>query len=674
MILKGVFLIVSVNIVSLLAGDLFLRLLGWERSLKASYIWGLVLIFALFQLVAYPMLRLGTSFSLLFRTFTGVVLGLTFLSLITGIAGRKSENILKMYSSGVKEFFQNAKKNVFLVLVLAGAVAVHFFMSEGFYYSSSDDGLYLTKGIEAIAQNSLAINDDMAWFGRDNAPILNFENGSTYSFFLAFLSKAFNVPISAVAKTFFLLNLLAAHLCAVSWAFEQVIEKKEHFFEKKIFFLSAYIVFQLFCVKEGSSGTWMTGFLYEGKSILIGIIFPLLLGSCFILLKRLDCFQSREWLSIAVIFLAGVSVSVIGIIFPAILYFCFGIAIVLGTRFKNFKRIWLPALLSAVPVVVFALLSFFTAKSLFFCLGGISAGDWVSSGRTVTENAGNAGLAAAVSQFLSWKDHFLYAVDLWQFVLYVLSVLYILFVGTKNQKVLFVISPLALLFTFANPLFCDFVASRITTPIVYWRIFWLFPVYFLPAFVLTDLIEKLTDGKLQRAVIIIAIAAVTYCGFEIFRYPQNGAVNSVYSLAADVGKLINVRPELRHNVYGLNAATIRTADTVLEDWEGEERPRLLFCCNRPFEIRQYSSEIVLVSEVRNYSSVEGNVPGTDVKLADFIQNYSSISDGQTLRDLLDALDVDYVYFDGESAVKDPEKFGLRFIGEKGNLPIWRVER
>lgn len=721
LMLRGLVFIAVFSAVCLVLGDLFLRILGWRRGFGVSYVWGLTAVFALFHLVAYPLYRLGTSFALLFWLFLAILSTVLLVSVFTGI---RKELFAIPYSEEIKTFLRNlkSKKTLFLVLVLAGAVFIHFFMSEGFYYSSSDDGLYITKGMEAIEQNSLAINDDMAWYGRGNAPVTNYENGSTYSFFLAFLAYAFGLPASALTKTFFLFNLLIAHLAAVLWAFSSVLESKDpsrgegsplNLFPKKVFFLIAYIGFQLFCVKEGSSGMWMTGFLYEGKSILIGVMFPLLLGSCFTLLRKIEIISFREWLSIVVVLLASAEVSVIGIIFPLILYFSFGAAILVGTKFRYLREIWLPAVLAALPLVVFALLSYFSASDAFFDLGGISTNDWVSAGRVASESVasenrnGTSALkdgtvipnsdnmddadqkkstekagstlqerwimlrGSLKAQLISWKDHFLYTLDFWQFFLYLLSLIIVMVIGTKDQKILFVLSPIVLLLTFANPFLSDFVAEKITTPIVYWRIFWLFPVYFLPAAVLTELFEKLTGGEFQRGVTISLLVLGILGGFEMFRYSVTGLDYSVYPFAKNVGKLINVRPELRHNTYGLNAATVEIADAVLEDWDEEEDPWLLFCFNRPFEIRQYSTKIVMAAPVRNYDSAWWNINGTETRLGWFIQNYSSIEDGELLRGLLERINVDYVLFDGRSAVKDLEKYGFKRVGT-GSIELWRM--
>ncbi|MDO5444279.1 MAG: DUF6077 domain-containing protein [Eubacteriales bacterium] len=719
MIIKGILLIIAVSVVCHLSGDYFLRIIGWKRSFAASYVWGLVLIFALFHLIAYPMYRLGTSFSLLFWSFF-IILALVLLcALMTGI---KQKNLLYPYSEEVRSFFQNSKKYVFLVLVFLAALTAYFFMSEGFYYSSSDDGLYITKGMEALAQNSLAINDDMAWYGRRNAPITNFENGSTYSFFLAILSKCSGLPTVAVTKTFFLFNLLLAHLAAVLWVFDIVQTEKTRKertektkYTQKLFFLISYIVFQLFCVKEGSAGTWMTGFLYEGKAILIGVMFPLLLGSCLKLLERIESFNYREWISIAVVLLAGVEVSVIGVIFPLVLYFSLGVAILIGTRFRYFRRVWIPAVLAAIPVVVFALFSFFSASSYFSTLGGISTKDWVSAGQVAAEvvTSGNKVTSAEIpvsagteynilsgirddepkeaedtlhdslkksnriknslkAQFISWKDNFLYAVDFWQFVLYCLSALYILFRGTRNQRIIFVYVPIVLLITFANPFLCDFVASKITTPIVYWRIFWLFPVYLLPAVVCTEIVDTLTEGNIQRGVLISILGFGIISGYEVFRYTVTDPVYSIIPFAKNVGKLINVRPELRHNIYGLNAATVEIAEAVLEDWEEEERPRLLFCFNRPFEIRQFSSDIIMAMPVRNYDSETWNID-EKTSASWFMNNYSSVEDGEYLRSLLEKLEVDYVLFNGPSAVENLEDYGFKRVEAEGR-ELWKVEK
>lgn len=668
MIARGILFIIIFGISCILIGDLLLRIIGWKRSLPGSYVWGLVTMLGIFQLVSYPMYRFGSSFMLLFWTYLAVL----SLVLVCAVVCIVKTNGLRTYSDELRNTACEAKKCVFLLIILIVSLAVHFFMSEGFYYSSSDDGYYITKGMEAVSQNSLAINDDMAWFGRDNAPIHNFENGSTFPFFLAFLSYASGIQATILAKTFLLFNLIAAHLAAVATSADMLIEKRENLFQKKALIIIFYILFQLLAVKEGTSGIWMTGFLYEGKSILVALVFPLLLSSCFMLLRRIDEFKEIEWLSVAMLLLAGVEVSVIGVIFPAILYFCLGIAILISKKFRCLSRVWLPALAAAIPAIVFALLSYYSAASVFFRMGGISTGDYVSAETAVNSSMSPTFSNHLTSQLISWKDHFLYATDFWQFVLYAFAVIYVIIRGTENQKTVFVLYPLVLLLTFANPFISDFVAARITTPIVYWRVFWLFPTYLLPAIIMSDIFDRLTEGKLQNGLIGSILILGIIGGFELFRYSVTAPEYSVYPFVKNIGKLINVRPELRHgNLYNLNASTLDIAETIENDWNSDERPRLLFCFNRPFEIRQYSVEFEMVSEVRNYHTASGNVPGTDMAMREFIQTYSEIDDPEFLSNALKALNVDYICFANTTAAQGLEEYGLKRVSQFGAYDIWK---
>ena len=101
---------------------------------------------------------------------------------------------------------------------------------------------------------------------------------------------------------------------------------------------------------------------------------------------------------------------------------------------------------------------------------------------------------------------------------------------------------------------------------------------------------------------------------------------------------------------------------------------MLFCFSRPFEVRQYNADIIMVGDVRNYSSVSGTVPGTDVPLSDFIQTYCEIDDVEYLKDMLNRLDVDYVCFNTAPIIENLEDCGFVHVGNScGIVDIWRID-
>ena len=661
--IKGILSILVPSVIFLLVGNAFLDLIGWEKKPADSYSWGFVALLAVFQLIAYPLYRLNTSFSILFWLFTAVLAGLFLYSASRFLRDKNRIRQTQFYTprTPLKTFLQQLRKYPFLSCTLFAAVLFLFFMGLGFYYSSSDEGYNLTRAMETITQNSLGLNEDMYWYGRDLGPRESYENASTYYYLISYLSVVFRIHPTILYKTFFPFVLTLLHLSAVSCAYDSVSD--DAVFPKKALFFISYIIFQLLCVKASSAGTWITGYLYEGKAVMIAVVFPLLLAACAKIIRNADTVKTREWLSVAVVLTAGIELSIVGLFLPAILYFCMGAAFLIATKFRYFKRVWLPAVLSALPVIIYGFLSLLSSDPSFLALGGISADTPVQV----------FSVSVPVRTLLSaWKDHFLEAIDFWQFVLFLISSFYFCLFGTKTQKTVFTLSPFVLFLTFLNPLFSNVVSHYITTPIVYWRLWWLIPIYLSPAFAFADLCNRLTDGKPQNALLIIILTLGGLSGFEIFRTSIVSPEYTILPFVENVGHLLHVRPELRMNIYNLHPGPLRTAQAIEADWEGSDRPRVFMCFNRPFELRQYSDDIAMVTVIRNYDDVEGTIEGTDVLLRDFINNYGSVEDGVFLRDMLLRLDTDYVCFDEHPAVKNLDTYGFRHILNYAGIDLWRV--
>ena len=210
MIIKGILFIIIFPLILVLLGDKFLRYVGWNRSLPASFIWGYVLILALFQFIAFPLFRLNSSFSLLFWIIT-LLIGSSIIWIIIEIVYKQKKSkefVFKTYKQGIIVFFRNCRLYPFLAVLLLLCILFCIFMSEGFYYSSSDEGYNIPRALETIAQNSLGINDVLSWRGiytNDAAP---YSNASTYYFFIAWLSCIFGIHTTVLYKTFLLFILI----------------------------------------------------------------------------------------------------------------------------------------------------------------------------------------------------------------------------------------------------------------------------------------------------------------------------------------------------------------------------------------------------------------------------------------------------------------------------------
>ncbi len=661
-VIKTVFFTVCFTAALLILGDCFLQLLSWKKTISAACSWGFILLLSAFQLICYPLYRFGASFTLLFHLFS-LLMGILLLLCLISIIRQKNADKMPCFQ-GIHSGWSEMGKELILAFVLILTIGFYFFMGEGFYYSSSDDGYNLPRAMEAIVQDTLIINDHMAWHGFGNGAICSFDNASTYYYFIAYLSVLFRIHPAVFYKTVFLFALLLLHLAAVSTAYDAVNTDMSK--SKKALFFVFYILFQLLCVKPSTAGTWMTGYLYEGKAIVIAVIFPLILAACSNLICNVEQLKGKEWLSLSVSLLAGIELSVIGINLPVILYFCYGLAFLIGTKFRFFKKIWLPAILSVLPVIVFV---FIVAKDAFTLFSGVGANTAMSSSAVIPDAIQNN----LSQRTVIWKNNFLEGIDFWQFVLFCISAIYFLLRGNKAQRILFFGAPFILFFTFLNPLLLGPVSKYVTTDIVYWRLWWLLPIYLAPALALADLGDRWTQGKPQNAILLMIVTLGIVSGFEIFRTSIVATEYTIVPYIENVGRLFHLRPELRMNAYNLNAGPFETAKAIEADWDGESRPKVLMGFNRPFELRQYSAEIAVINEVRNYDQLEGFVEGTDIPLSIFVQTYSSMTDGKLLKQILDQMEADYVCFEENPAIRNLEDFGFRHVQDFGGIDLWRVE-
>lgn len=656
--LQGLLFILIFSVIILIIGKAIISYFKWEHSLTGKLSWGFMTILAVFQLVAYPLYRMNANFTALFILFNIVLLVLFIFSLLY---------IFKAHVKSDKDckLFLCFRQFPFLTIVTAGMIIFCLFMGLGFYYSSSDEGYNLTRAMETIEQNSLGVDDALAWKGASAGPIKSYENASTYYFFIAFLSKISHIHPTILYKTFFLFVLIILHLSAISFAYDSLIEteKNDEHFQKKSLFFIFYILFQMLAVKPSSAGTWMTGYLYEGKAVMIATVFPLLLGAGARLIRNAENANIKEWLSIPILLLAGIELSAVGLYLSVILYFCFGVAFLLCTKFKYFSKIWKYVLISLLPVAIFGVLSLTTANTKYLEWGGL-----VEYNSTTTEN-----LSHMAAIFEIWKGHFLEGIDFFQFLLFISGAIYIGIKGSKIQKILLSVAPIVLLLTFLNPLLSDYVAAYITTAMVYWRLWWLLPIYICPALALSDLFYRLSKGNTQNALLTAFVTLGVISGFEIFRTSILNPDETIIPYITNVGRLFNVRPELRFNIYNLNPGPFETAKAIINDWDKDKRPRVFMCFNRPFELRQYSTDIELVAEVRNYDTMTDLIPGTDISMAEFAKTYNQIEDGYFLSDILNKLDINYICFSNQPAIKNPEDYGLIHISDAGGISLWRFK-
>ena len=380
----------------ILLGCFLLHIFKWKTGLLESFVWGLAGLIAVFHLLAYPLFLLKTSFTMLFSIYSTIIIVLLLLSIASFI--RKREYII-LLNNAIKNI-SNFSQIPFLLLLLAMLIAALIYTCIFCYHPTVDDGYYLARSMEVIAQNSLDIHPSQSWYGETINNYPNLTDASTLSFFISYLSYLFKLSPAIICRRGFAFLLILAHLSAVLIVYDTMEGTGSRTHDKKVFFLIVYILFQITAEKVCSSGRWITSYIWQGKAMLMALIFPLLLIACANIIRNIhdNNNSSAEWLSVAVVLTAGISVSTVGLFLPLILFFSYGIAFLAVSGARSFRKIFVPALLSALPVIICGVISYLniaTVNTRYFEIG--KTADW------------------------SWLQQFFRANDIFQFSIFILG-------------------------------------------------------------------------------------------------------------------------------------------------------------------------------------------------------------------------------------------------------------
>ena len=641
-LLQNVAVAAGFLVVTFLLGFSFLSVIGWKKTTLGSVAWGFIALLASFHVVAYPLYMLKTSFSLLYILYSVILLAMLASSVVLAVRGK----IWQMVFEELRRFWDGFKKTPLSVLVLGFVVLFFLYRCYYWYGGVSDDSYYLPRAMEVITQNTLDISHSFAWFGREVPAYNNNVDASTLEFLRAYLTKLTGLPVTMLAHNGMILALQAITLSSV-WTFvDSVTEEKEHAFSIKTYAMIIWISFTLLTTARTSLPIWITRHIWEGKSLLPAVIFPLATAACITLFKRIDELKPREWLSMTIVLVAGIALSIVGVFLPPILYFLLVLSYLLVDRFRHFRRILPGAALSVLPAAVYVgitLWQIVTKESSYFTRFG---------------------------EVESWTERFSITVDKFFVAVFLACALFVLLRGSKIELAAFVVMPLLLMLTFLNPLFMGVVSKYITTSSVYHRLFWLLPIYLASAYVLPVIfLRRMQPKQVERCLATACFAVCVLFGSRLSK--EEGFPTAVASYLH-----FNNIQEMRTNPYGVNLHTLNMSKIILEEWKGEERPMLLYYNEEHMlnEIRQCSNEIALACLMRppQLEIHTDLIPGTDVRECDFYATYHEITDGNYLHDMATRLGINYIYFLHEPLIENPEECGFTQL-YSNERTLWRVD-
>lgn len=594
---------------SFLIGHFITIWLRMEFTKCRSVTLGFTALVALFEVIAIPCIMTEQKFSVLIAIYGVIVV----VGLLAAIVFFVKNTQWKKYPFAIKQL---RKPAFWIVAVL---IFGQMFLSSYLCHTDADDAYFVAISNMAVENNQICLDGDLAYNG-----MLIEENPSfrpevaAWELFVALIAGIFSIHPAILVHTVMPFVLIALCYMAVFELAGKFTKNKD----KLMMFMVVYALFNLFGgYSIYSSGCFLLLRIWQGKAMLVNYAFPVFLSSCIEVYQKRDLW--RNWIWNVIIVIAGMAFTVVGLYLMPIYYVVAGIPYIAKKAVKkDGKRcgqVCLRAFLTMLPVILFDVYVFV---------------------RVMTSKTGQSYSQTAT---VSWDSVF--EMTMGQgccFVLFLGALLYLFVQKSKSWITLvFCGMTVALFVTFLNPLLCGMVSGYVTGADVYWRLYWILPVYLTVSYVLADVIVRVNGLRryvsLAMSVLIIALSG-TYMYKEGLYFAGHG------------------------NRYKIPEEVIAVSQTLLEK---EEQPVCLFPEDIAYYVRQYSSDIAVV-KARGMSYSEETIKNTDKEmqwLYDRIYNQYNLGATEVI-EILEMLEVDYVYmrvdFGAVAGKKPVENFGYLY--------------
>jgi len=549
-----------------LCGASVLPALRLKTSISLASLVGFIVTMMLFFIIALPARFVGISLTGLMiasvTLFCILLGGAVFLFL--------KKRLYEAYRICIKNLFNRIKNakliyGFIVVLFLANVFSTCFC-----YWGTSDDSFYLPRTMEMIETDRLDVSESVAWLGYDLEGFPKSTDISTFEAFKAVCSKIFAVPVTILCRN----SMSVILICLSFFSLWQFLGSalSSHKNAQDIRELSFVICFWVLIIAgaiklyNDSLPFWQIRYIWQGKAVLYAVIYPFIYKICFDIYNtaKNGFLKWNHFVLLSFTLTAGISLTIIGSIFPAILCFILGLPYIIYCLIKkNFRgQTALQLIVALIPVLLCSFGEFIyiiTKNSRY--LSAFSVPNWLDTLKDML--------------YIPGKGFF------WG--LYAIALIYILFRGSLSQKMLFVAAPVLLFATFLNPLLIGSVSTYVTTGSVYWRLYLLLPMWYVPALVSATVICNLMIN--MRKIIVLAL----FAGGIFF-------VNQY--------KYVIVQ---RENNYSVPQNIISASEYISADYTDDDYPILYSLDGSAWEIRQYSADVNLLTGIRDSQRKINNI-------------------------------------------------------------------
>ena len=478
LILKSLLFLVSIVFIIYRFGVIIEKLIG-KLKLENIFIYGVLLLFAVSQLVLTPCALLHTAFNNCIIAMVTVIILLLIISFVLPTKTKKEKiNIWEYIKRKNKETSTSDK---IITCIMICLIAFQTITTAVLFRENADDSYYVSLTTSSIDSESVYMEEpSMGYKNEEHTLLLPTEQIPTYELEIAVFSKIFDISPPIIYHTLLpIIFIIISYMTYYYFARSFMNAKDAKIF---IIFLSVIFMFTGFTTK------YRTGCLlckmWQGKAIFINIVLNMILASLIRMNKKV---RKTDVVILTLANLSAIHLTSTAIFLVTFIYLAFGIFKLINKKIKDILYLCITFL----PILVYVLLLLLLMRTHFT--------EVVLPQHPVT-----------MLDTINTYGNRMYL------IYYLISVIIIAILGNKEAKKYFVIIQLINLLTIWNPLFSNLIARYLTSSDTFWRVLWLLPLETTIAYAITIIIQKAKNIQLKIPIIIISFIIIVIPGKFVY--------------------------------------------------------------------------------------------------------------------------------------------------------------
>lgn len=479
-------------IFSYLTGDLVQMLFKVNKGVCLKVLSGFVILLCLFHITSLPFMYNDWPFTTLYNLFLCELISIMIVYCLISVI--KKQIPLQKDLDGLRRAFADIVKNrwwhFILWILLLLLIIWHISMVILHVGSNIDDNFYVAESTTILSRDRLM----------SVLPSCGIE-GSVFP--ATYILVSWEAWIAAIAKLFCVSPMVLCHsilpALLLPLHYMAYYAAGREFSRRKTGLILAFVtMLNLVCGPSTyNQGAFLTLRIWQGKAVLVNILFPILLY-VFLRITKTKTLRLRNIFFLFALLLAGQAASTVGTYLVPVLYAVYAITfLIIVRKIKPFLKLLIPAA-GIAPFVLWKVWILLSAGTL----GDLSEGTGVYD-RSFRELA---------------MRYFGFSLVILFFLLAILILALRIKKGPeKPLRFFFLIASGLLIVFFINPLVMPFVERFVTGSGVYWRVFWLLQITLVTAVGFAFLLDIPKMKLIRFTLFLFLSAALLISGRSIFK-------------------------------------------------------------------------------------------------------------------------------------------------------------